>query len=530
MQKPIFRRIDLVPFFLCLFLGLYFFSFNVIGLKFTHYPGDLGDGRLNNYFLEHAHKFLSQHERDLWNAPFMYPEKEVLSYSDNLLGTAPLYSIFRILNFDRETSFQLWFILMAVLSYLTCFLLLKTLFKNSSAAAFGAMIFAFSMALQSQLTHAQTFPRFPIPLSFLMLLLFSRGFKPIYFFLALLVLVYQLYCGIYLGFMLMVPVSIMLLLIITFYWDKLKISLKSLKWLSSIFLYLMLSIIIVLPLIWPYYLRSKQMALNSYEIVFPSIPKLSSHFFSQEGSLVWDFLSKFNQGIPAYWDHQIFAGGLATIGLISFFALIFLCPIFKNRIQKPSFNRELLILALTAMTTFILFIRIGSFSFYKILYYLPGFASMRSITRIINVELVFFAIAATFFASILLEKYRKSSMFLFIALVSIFILDNYYKEGKSYRSEKAITQARVNALIGKMRNIPEKSIVSYEPPDGKDDYVAYQIDAMLSSQALNLVCVNAYTATSPGTYTNYWFNLDSISRESWFKAKNITGYKVYIIH
>ena len=189
----------LLPFLICLSAGIYFITLNVTGYSFTHYPGDLGDGRLNNYFLEHAHKYLTGQIGSLWDAPFMYPEEKVLSYSDNLIGTAPFYSIFRLSGFDRETSYQLWFITLAALAFICCYYLLILIFNDIYAAAIGAFIFAFSIALQSQFTHAQTFPRFPVPLAFAMFIIFTRNFRPLFFFLSVLMVVYQLYCGIYLG-------------------------------------------------------------------------------------------------------------------------------------------------------------------------------------------------------------------------------------------------------------------------------------------------------------------------------------------
>jgi hypothetical protein len=521
---------DFFPFLFCLSIGLSLITFNVIGLKFSHYPGDLGDGRLNNYFLEHAYKFLSFQEKSLWNAPFMFPEKNVLTYSDNLLGTVPFYSVFRILNFNRETSYQLWYILMIILSYSACYYLLKLLFKNSYSAAIGAMVFAFSIALQSQLTHAQTFPRFPIPLAFVFLLLFSREFNPKYFFLTVFMVVYQLYCGIYLGLMLMIPISIMFINIILFYWKNISKYFKNLKWLGLILFSLVINILIALPLIMPYIERSKMLQMNTYDYVFPTIPSIISHFYSQGGSLIWDFLSRSDHNIPAFWDHQIFAGGLATLALISFLILNLIKPFLKNKLTNFVIDKNLMIISLTSILTFLLFLRIDNFSMYWIVHKIPGFASMRSITRIINIELIFFAISVAYFVTHLLKRYNKMAFFIFLAFVSIFMTDNYFKGGKVYRSEKQITQIRVQALIEKMKNIPENSIVSYEPADGKSDCIVYQLDAMLATQSLNLISVNAYTATSPGTFTDYWNNLDSISRIAWFKSNNLKDPKVYVVH
>ena len=112
------------PFITGLFIVL-FYQLTVTGFDLKFFPGDLGDARFNIYLLEHVHQYFTGQVDDFWNAPFMYPEEEVISYSDNLIGSAPFYSIFRICNIDRETSFQLWYILMGVLNFSFCYLFLN---------------------------------------------------------------------------------------------------------------------------------------------------------------------------------------------------------------------------------------------------------------------------------------------------------------------------------------------------------------------------------------------------------------------
>ena len=156
-------------------------------------PGDLGDGRFNNYILEHNFQYLIGNIESYWNAPFMFPVKQVICYSDNLMGSSPFYIIFRFLHFDREFSYQAWILVICILNYLSCYIFLWEWTKNKYAAVLGAFIFAFSIALQSQVTHTQVFPRFCIPLSFLMLLLFIREFHVKYFFGLFFFCVWQFY-------------------------------------------------------------------------------------------------------------------------------------------------------------------------------------------------------------------------------------------------------------------------------------------------------------------------------------------------
>ena len=97
-KKTLFTEI--FPFVIGLILGFYFLIFQYTQFDLSLIPGDLGDGRFNNYILEHVHNFFCGNA-DFWNSGFMYPEPNIITYSDNLSGTAPIYSIFRLTGFDR---------------------------------------------------------------------------------------------------------------------------------------------------------------------------------------------------------------------------------------------------------------------------------------------------------------------------------------------------------------------------------------------------------------------------------------------
>lgn len=510
-----------------LFLGLALSTFNIIGFDFSFFPGDLGDGRLNLYFLEHAHKFFTGKLESFWNAPFMYPENKVVSYSDNLLGSAPIYSFFRLIGFDTFKSYQIWFVAVSALNYIATFYFLKYVFKNNYAAVLGAFVFAFSIALQSQLTHAQTFPRFAIPLAMLMAVKFSEELKPKYWFYTLLFLVYQIYCGIYLGFMLAVPVGIYLLVIlIREILCKNKL-VGNYKWLLQITLYGILNIVILLPLMLPYMDRKISPTIEHYQQILGSIPTIKSHLFSQQGSLIWDFLSKTGQNYQAWWNHQIFAGGIATVCLlIGIFFLIFKAIKFKFQLKSYSIP---LILLFTGLLTFFLHLRFKEISAYITLYFLPGFSSMRSLARIINIELIFFGIATSFVFVKIFKKFTRYELVIFIAALLLLVSDNYFHNEKSYKTKVLAAKERTKEIEKAFAKIPSGSVVSYEPVKIESASIYYQIDAMLTSQKFNLKAINGYTATCPGDYGMYWNEPNEKSRNYWLKNKNLDIDTIYVV-
>ncbi len=527
-QKLFFLLSNNWPYLLGLFIVFFFFAFNVTGLDLAYFPGDLGDGRFNTYILEHAHKFLTLQESSLWEAPFMYPEPHVITYSDNLVGSAPFYSVWRMFT-DRETSFQLWFITMYFLNFTFSYLFLNSTFKNKYAAVLGAMIFTISIALQSQMTHAQTFPRFPIPIAFWMAMLFMKDLKPHYFFLTLLAVVYQFYCGIYLGFFLIAPISILLLAILVVKRKELINKVKTLKWNLLILTSLIINTVVLLLLMLPYMERSKTAKVNYYWDVIDSVPTIRSYFSSQQGSLFWDFLSNTSKDYPAFWDHQIFTGIIAMTAMLVFILLGVKSLFIKNIFNKLNLSKEQGILLISCVGTFVFYTRFQGYSMYKILYDLPGFNSMRSLTRIINIELLFYGIALTLITVILFKYIKKKQWIVFMTLLSLVTLDNYFKPMSSYKMDKKVSQARVSKLTQQMKHIPEGSLVSYEFKGVIDSEAYHQIDGMLAAQSYNLKCINAYSADIPEGFYHYFVSPSAESRQIWFDKKQLQADTVYVV-
>jgi hypothetical protein len=480
--------------------------------------------------LEHAHRFFTGQEDSFWDAPFMYPEKSVITYSDNLLGAAPFYSLFRLIGIDREHAFLWWFILMTVFNYTACYFFLKYLFKNNYSAALGAMIFAFSMALLSQVVHAQTFPRFAIPLSFWMLCLFLKDHDPNYFFLCILLLVYQIYCGIYLGFLLMAPLGIMILLSLWTDFKTYKLRFKEKKWLRKMIVAGVVNILLLLPIMLPYLKRASGTGFYPYDYVRESLPSLISLFYSRHGTLFWEFLAELGVSYPAFWDHQLFPGGVAMMCLIIFLVIITIKKINSHKLPAFELNTNLWFLFLTTILTFLLFTRFGGFSFYTVLYHVvPGYGSLRALQRIINIELLFFAVAVSFLFTVFLKKQSVISFVVFLFLAGIIVMDNRSRPDFLDRWEMADSKKRVDYVLERIKtDIPQK-IISYEPDTLATKSIFYQLDAMMASQSLGMRTLNGYSATSPKGYNFYWDKPNADSRKIWLEVMGLSNDSIQVI-
>lgn len=520
-----------ISFFFPLGIGLYVLLSTYFGSDLSFLPGDLGDTRFNLFILEHCYQFFSGTVDEFWNAGFMYPEPDIISMSDNLVGSAPIYSLFRLCGLNIFSSFQLWAITLVVLNYTSAYLLTAHLSNKSWFSGVAAFIFAFSLGLAAQMSHAQTFPRFAIPLTFLFLLLWRKKGHWKWFFWALFALTYTFYCGIYLGFMNLFPFAALFLFITVEKWSIIKKQLSHYKQVLAYGSSLFVNVVLLYFLFAPYLRRSKSNPLHTYEQVKNSIPTLESYISAHPGTLIHGPLENFIGGDqPAFWDHWLFSGWLVLFGIIG---MIYLS--FKKSLFRPiSFStKNTWLLMITGVITFLFFLRIGDYSLYYFLHFLPGFGAMRSMTRVINIELLFFGIALAVFLTLVAKKSRNYRVFVFLVAMLLLLFDNSLDPEYVNRTSKKVMQERHNALVTKMKEVPKGSIVSYEPDLEKlnTHIIHYQLDAMLAAQSLGLKSVNGYSAQAAPGFDKYWINPNPETRRYWLdQFEHVDDDQVYVIH
>ncbi|MCB0396052.1 MAG: hypothetical protein KDD36_05340 [Flavobacteriales bacterium] len=517
------------PFVVGLLAGFYFLGLPVTGRDFAYFPGDFGDARFNMYLVEHATLFFRGWVKDYWDAPFMYPEPHVIAYADNLLGASPFYGLFRMLGLDRHTSFQCWFHLLSALNFTACYLFLFYWTRNAKAAVLGALVFAYSIALQSQMSHIQTFSRFPIPLAFWMSMLFMRRYQPVYFALALGFVVYEFYCGMYLGLLLIIPMTILYLWMIIKYRRVLLEKAHSKNWMKQMVLALLINVLMLYPLLNIYARQMDLASLPSHETILSTVPTITSHFFAHSGS-IWKVLTEFGvDREEAWWHHQIFAGGIATMCILVMIIVVLVRKWRCTWLTDDANDPLLLMVFGSGILMMVLFVKIRSASLYMYLSRLDGFASIRQVARIINVELLFFAIATSFVLRPLFRRYSKWSGLIFIGCLGLLVLDNSYRSEQSYRQSKIKSQEAIAYVEQKLKDLPPGALFSYEPTDTGTVKVFYHIDAMLAAQTYGLKTVNGYSGYFPYGYGDYWKNMNEESRKYWFYVKEFAPNKIYIL-
>lgn len=146
----------------------------LIGLLVTFHPTllsgfarmqpEAGDVVLNHYFLEHTYRwaFDRHYPFSFWSPGFFYPTPHTFTYSETLIGTAPLYWLLRA-GFPETVSCQLWVMVVYLLNYAAMAVVLRWFGVHPALAAGGAFVFAFGLVRTDHLTHQQLMPQFFSP-------------------------------------------------------------------------------------------------------------------------------------------------------------------------------------------------------------------------------------------------------------------------------------------------------------------------------------------------------------------------------
>ena len=451
----------------------------------------------------------------------MYPDKEVISYSDNLLGITPLYALFRLTGFDFLTSFQLLIILCHILNFTFCFFCFYKLIDNKYAAACGAFIFAFSIILDGIHNHPQYTFRFCIPLFFYFLYNYLNTFSFKYLFYSAVFLALQFYLGVYLGYFLLIISIAFVFCHFLFNYPNLinfkKFGRQSLQAVPVL-------AIPLIPLFYFYYKRSQITGYyTDYDFYMQTIPRLSSYFKSFPGSITWSFLTNTNVNSKYEWVHILFPGILIFISIIMSVYLIF-----KGE------NKKLYLTLLLTLFIFILFtINYNGHTLYGYLMKIPGIKAARVVSRVVTVLIFFGGWLVCLNISYLQIKFSKYSKVLIIVLPVILFFDNYCFPHEFKTFDKKECRSRINIIKQKISvRSPYKAFAYIPKLEGAEVENAphYHIDAMLCALELKWKTVNGYSSSAHKLYGPFWRKIDSTSLANWCTNMNLSIDSVLLVH
>jgi hypothetical protein len=470
-------------------------------LLFKMMPGDLGDARLNNYFLENIYQFLLGNSESLWHLGFFWPFPYVLGFSDNLFGAAPIYLVARFLSGQTDTAFQIWFVAGYAVNFWAAYHTLNKLGISQLAACVGATIFAFALPVTAHAGHAQLHFRFGVPFALLYLVQFLERRQLWMLTTAFAWLVWQFYCGVYVGFF------TALLLFATFIgfifksnnslWGALYEFFRDLRqsWnendgrhkLFLIIAWIGLLLLLVL-LFYPYLQASRAYGIKrGWGEISTMLPRPQSYFIADTSWFWAQPAAKLFAIVPMRHEHQMFPGVVSFSLLI---AAIF-CGARTSDTAGRSFSLMVFSLGLLLIST----LYIGGFSLWFFIHWLPLASAIRAMTRIDLVMLLPLAFAVAYFLDQVRVNKKWGSVFIILIVFPALLME--LSSSSMYVSSKIEWRQRLEAKLGQAPiNLTKDSVLFFAAPNEDGPYKA-EIDAMLVSQKLGMKSMNGYSGSEP---------------------------------
>jgi hypothetical protein len=181
---------------------------------FARMQTDPGDTPLNHYFLEHTWRWASYRDypATFWSPRFFYPTAHTLTYSENMIGVAPLYWGLR-LAFSDEIAFQWWVLILCAANYAAMVVVLRWFGAGPVLAVLGGILFAFGLPRQDQFAHQQLLPHAIAPFAVYFFAKFLRQPNRRGWFLILVLTAWQLLASIHLGWFLLFALALLFLIL-----------------------------------------------------------------------------------------------------------------------------------------------------------------------------------------------------------------------------------------------------------------------------------------------------------------------------
>lgn len=510
---------------------------------FTMIPGDLGDPRFNSVILEHLYQWATGAIDKLWHPQFFYPFQWVLAFSDNHFGSAWSYIAFRLFGLPREEAYLGWFLCGSVLSFWACWYALKQLRFSTISAAFGSFVFAFSLPVLHQESHAQLVYRFAVPLAFAAwhrVLTVQDGRALIH---TILWCGLQFLCSIYVGIFLMYLLAAMLISywlakLLTFIrvdsgvftfsrWRRALSRWRGRWWfapwsVTSALVAICALCVLVLTLMM---LRRYQIVSHVYgfdrplDIVASMLPRLGSYLLADHSALTgWIGAGVAQTSVRT--EQQMFAGlGVCSVMLMT---LVYVMTSQSKR-SLTFASRHVILQAIWAL----LLLVIGSLYVYDSSIYLtlaeaaPGVRAVRVVSRIILVMLMPIAVVVAAGVDLATKQFgitfakRFLLVSLFLAMITLETI--YYQPDHTaihaWRDRRDALEARIKYPLA------QDAILFVTPLDGQPFFMT-EIDAMIYAQDHKRATINGYSGNFPPGYAY----LDTCS----VPQARIDGYLVFM--
>lgn len=450
-------------------------------------PGEIHDARINLYLLEHFYQNLIGLKHSFTDADFLYPFPKTALLTDNYWGTAFIYSFFRWINLDTQTSFCGWFLIGFIVNYAASYIVSRKLELNELSATMAAFIFTFSLPIISQSIHAQLLYRPYVPIAIFAAIKYLDSQKLHYLALSALMVSLQFITAGYNGMFLAIFIAILMICEV-FRTKSIKNILPSKDVHQSTYLFLLGTTIILTIYATPYFVVKAIYNLQHlWEVTSLMIPRILS-YFRADLSYLW--ISKdlnIFKHISYPYEHQLFVGIGALIAILTLFFN-------KKRLNNLTATR----FANATLITMVFFVIIGSFTLYSIIFTaIPGVSQIRAPGRMILILL--FPIG--YLVGLAIENLEKIQIKHIPAKTISFILcaliigDSITMDHPS--TTKSSWNSRLTNITSKMpKNFTKDSVLVLKSESGFCSLS--DVDAMMVSQELGIKTINGCSSSVPG--------------------------------
>jgi len=507
INRLIRKIIDHAPVWILFLLGLWLVILRPLGPHLALVPGDLGDARFNNYVLEHFFHWVTGLTRDYWDAPFFFPFQQTITFSDNLLGSAPFYALFRWTGFDRESAFQSWYLLGYLINYSAASFVLWRLKLNPLAVGTGAFFFTFGLPLLAQENHVQLLYRFCIPLACFSLWRFYQAPR-LWTLVSLCVwLVWQFYLTFYMGIFLLLLLGILVILLPFFipvqtFWQRFVVWPRRLieSWCQAGTTERILALAAVSflgvcmgALILPYFRASSNYGFSrGWAEISTMLPSWRSYLLA-DNSQLWNSMSSNISGLPLRHEHQLFPG-LAVMALM----LVGIAGRFhteNRRLAWLHFSAALVLVALT--------LQVHGTSLYQFIWWIPGLNVIRAVTRIILVVMWPLSLFIAWAIDGFIQQFSRQHQWMQGAaylVTGIMVAESVFYTHATYVKTEA--QVRLENLREQIPATVPVDPILFVAENQPEPSWGRAIDAMLLAQDLGWPTFNGYSGNAPPGYAS----------------------------
>ncbi len=464
-------------------------------------PGDLGDTRLNIFILETVYLWMSGTGSSLLSPDVFYPFPFTLAFSDTHAGSAWIYALFRVAGLDEYDAFKGWFAAGYVLTYLSAYYVGLRFSLAPFLASVAALGFAFSLPSLAQLGHAQLINMAATPFCFLYISRFSEKFSPRDLLMFLVALCIQILINIYSGFFTLLICVIFFLVSVAFRhgltiraigqaWSAFRRSMRvdriGIPLLICTFVFLALCTCV---LGFHKYTADLYGLGRNWSEMATMIPRVQSYLL-MDTLPYWEQFSRRMSGVAMRHEHQLFMG--VPVGIL--FAFCLYCLVRRRA------SLSLKIFTVSILANFLVFSGFGTVSFYWLVAKIPGFDSLRAISRV-QLVLAFVTVMAIacFMRDHLFAGRSRTFQFVATALLAVwFVYDLAVVEKSTFSSDEA--RSRIEKLHARIDpdSIAGNSVLAYGG-DGKLPSWLNDLDAILLARSLGISTLNGYSGHSvPG--------------------------------